>query len=198
MALKDLYTQLLQKQQTKSILEQMFNSMNDNGQMAFMDRPGIKAQWMKNLGEEAGEANNYSDEMSFIDSLRRGGASSTLKDGTKINTVGDELSKLMTANGSGNPGDLGALALGAAKAHPFKTAGLVGLGAGNIGGLMDNNKFGGQLGGLALGGLGSYLMGASPYTAAMMTMGGGELGALFDKLRAKKEQPNQQPYYGGR
>lgn len=88
--------------------------------------------------------------------------------------------------------------LGAAKAHPFKTAGLVGLGAGNIGGLMDNNKFGGQLGGLALGGLGSYLAGASPYTAAMMTMGGGALGSLFDKLRAKKEQQNQQPYYGGR
>lgn len=92
---------------------------------------------------------------------------------------------------------LGSLALGAAKEHPFKTAGLVGLGAGNVGGLTDNNKFGGQLGGLALGGLGSYLMGANPYTAAMMTMGGGELGALFDKLRAKREQP-QQPLYGGR
>ena len=93
---------------------------------------------------------------------------------------------------------LGGLALGAVKEHPFKTAGLVGLGAGNIGGLMDNNKFGGQLGGLALGGIGSYLAGANPYTAAMMTMGGGELGALFDKLRAKREQQNQQPYYGGR
>lgn len=96
------------------------------------------------------------------------------------------------------PSALGSLALNAAKEHPFKTAGLVGLGAGNIGGLMDNNKFGGQLSGLALGGLGSYLMGASPYTAAIMTMGGGELGALFDKLRAKKEQEQTQPYYGGR
>lgn len=92
---------------------------------------------------------------------------------------------------------LAKLAAQSARLHPFKTAGLVGLGAGNIGGLMDNNKFGGQLGGLALGGLGSYLAGANPYTAAMLTMGGGELGALFDKLRAKREQP-QQPLYGGR
>ena len=89
---------------------------------------------------------------------------------------------------------LGSLALGAAKEHPFKTAGLIGLGAGNLGGLTDNNRFGGQLGGLALGGLGSYLMGANPYTAAMLTMGGGQLGALFDKLRSKREQPQQ--YYG--
>ena len=93
---------------------------------------------------------------------------------------------------------MGSLALGAAKQHPFKTAGLVGLGAGNIGGLTDNNKFGGQLGGLALGGLGSYLAGVNPYTAAMLTMGGGELGALFDKLRAKREQEQSQPLYGGR
>ena len=89
---------------------------------------------------------------------------------------------------------LGSLALGAAKAHPFKTAGLVGLGAGNIGGLTDNDKFGGQLGGLALGGFGSYLAKANPYAAAMMTMGGGALGSLFDKLRAKKELEEQQGY----
>lgn len=94
-------------------------------------------------------------------------------------------------------GDVGALTLSTIKNHPFKTAGLGILGAGNIGGLTDNNKFGGQLGGLALGGLGSYMMGANPYTAAMMTLGGGELGALFDKLRAKKEQVPQNPY-GGR
>ena len=97
-------------------------------------------------------------------------------------------------------GDLGSLALGAAKAHPFKTAGLVGLGAGNIGGLTDNNKFGGQLGGLALGGLGAAtLASGNPYLQAMMTMGGGELGALFDKLRAKKEQEQAQMQpFGGR
>lgn len=94
-------------------------------------------------------------------------------------------------------GQAGSIALGAAKEHPFKTAGLIGLGAGNIGGLTDNNKFGGQLGGLALGGLGAAtLASGNPYLQAMMTMGGGELGALFDKLRAKKEQ--EQAYYGGR
>lgn len=94
--------------------------------------------------------------------------------------------------GGVSAGQLGSLALGATKAHPFKAAGLLGLGAGNVGGLMDNNKFGGQLGGLALGGLGSYLMGTNPYTAAMLTMGGGELGALFDKLRARKEMEEDQ------
>lgn len=93
--------------------------------------------------------------------------------------------------------DFGSLALGAAKAHPFKTAGLIGLGAGNIGGLMDNNKFGGQLGGLALGGLGAAtLASGNPYLQAVMTMGGGSLGALFDKLRARKEQEGQYQGYG--
>ena len=110
----------------------------------------------------------------------------------------EDINRLYDTSNGVSIGQLGKLAIGAASEHPFKTAGLVGLGAGNVGGLMDNNKFGGQLGGLALGGLGSYLMGANPYTAAMVTMGGGALGALFDKLRAKREQQNQQPYYGGR
>ena len=92
--------------------------------------------------------------------------------------------------------DLGQAAMGAASAHPFKTAGLVGLGAGNLGGLTDNDKFGGQLGGLALGGLGSYMMGTNPYTAALLTLGGGELGSLYDKLRARKEMEQPQPFYG--
>lgn len=83
-----------------------------------------------------------------------------------------------------------------AKTNPLKTAGAVGLGLGNLGGLTDNDKFGGQLGGLALGGLGSAAMGLNPYAAAMLTLGGGELGSLFDKLRAKNEQPQQ--YYGDR
>lgn len=87
-----------------------------------------------------------------------------------------------------NAGQLGSLALGAAKAHPFKTAGLIGSAAGNIGGLTDNDKFGGQLAGLGLGGLGAYALAqGNPYLAAMMTMGGGNIGALFDKLRARKE-----------
>lgn len=91
-----------------------------------------------------------------------------------------------------NAGQMGSLALGAAKAHPFKTAGLLASGLGNVGGLTDNDKFGAQLGGLALGGLGSYMLGLDPYAAAMMTMGGGNLGSLFDKLRAKKEAEQAQ------
>lgn len=88
---------------------------------------------------------------------------------------------------------LGSLALGATKSHPFKAIGLLGTGAANIGGLMDNDKFGGQLAGLGLGGLGAYaLADGNPYTAAMMTLGGGTLGTLFDKLRAKKEQEQAQ------
>ena len=114
-----------------------------------------------------------------------------------IEGVGDivptNIGAALGEQGGINAGQLGSLALGAAKAHPFKTAGLVGLGAGNIGGLTDNDKFGGQLAGLGLGGLGAYaLASGNPYMAAMMTMGGGELGALFDKLRAKKEQEQAQ------
>ena len=95
-------------------------------------------------------------------------------------------------------GSAGKIALGAAKAHPFKAAGLVGSGLANIGGLTDNDKFGGQLAGLGLGGLGAHLLAAqNPYAAAMMTLGGGTLGSLFDKLRARKEQEQAQAYYGG-
>ena len=113
----------------------------------------------------------------------------------------DELQNRFTeqqdiSNGVSLP-QLGRLAAGAASEHPFKTAGLLGLGAGNLGGLTDNNKFGGQIGGLALGGLGSYLAedALGPYGKLMLTLGGGQLGALFDKLRAKREQ---QGYYGGK
>ena len=97
-------------------------------------------------------------------------------------------------------GNWASLALNAAKNHPFKTAGLIGLGAGNIGGLTDNDKFAGQIGGLGLGGLGAAAFASNPYTAALMTMGGGQLGALFDKLRAHKEQEQARPqqYYGNR
>ena len=72
-----------------------------------------------------------------------------------------------------------------------------GLALGNLGGLTDNDKFGGQLGGLALGGLGAHALlengaMAHPGIATLMTLGGGQLGALFDKLRAKREQQRGQ------
>lgn len=172
---KSIFNRALGFQPTGDALRQMYASLSPESRIKYLNRPNM----LKSLNVDK----ITEDIPGFL------GTQKEVELGITPQLSSPEL---------GNAGDLGALALGAAKEHPFKTAGLVGLGAGNIGGLMDNNKFGGQLGGLALGGLGSYLMGASPYTAAMMTMGGGELGALFDKLRAKKEQPNQQPYYGGR
>lgn len=85
-------------------------------------------------------------------------------------------------------GEIGKMGLGAASAHPFFTgAGALTTGM-NIAGLTDNDKFGGQLGGAALGGLISYLQGFNPGYAYLATTAGGALGSLFDKLRAKREQ----------
>jgi hypothetical protein len=85
-------------------------------------------------------------------------------------------------------GQLGKLGMGAASEHPF-LAGAGALTTGmNIAGLTDNDKFGGQLGGAALGGLSSYLAGLNPGYAYLATTAGGALGSLFDKLRAKREQ----------
>lgn len=85
-------------------------------------------------------------------------------------------------------GQLGKLGLGAASEHPF-LAGAGALTAGmNIAGLTDNDKFGGQLGGAALGGLASWGLGLNPGYAYLATTAGGALGSLFDKLRAKREQ----------
>jgi len=157
-----LFQKLMKNPQVMKMAEQMFNSMSQEGQLGFAQGAG-KGMGMLN---EAGDAL----------------------------AIGDQgIMGAMGAQGGINASQLGSLALGAAKAHPFKTAGLIGMGAGNIGGLMDNDKFGGQLGGLALGGLGAAtLASGNPYLQAVMTMGGGNLGALFDKLRARKELEEQQ------
>lgn len=94
-------------------------------------------------------------------------------------------------NGDYTYGDLGRLALQAGAKHPFKSMALAGLTAGNIGGLTDGNGVGGQLLGAAGGGLLASQMATNPYMAAMMTLGGGQLGSLFDKLRQQKEQETQ-------
>lgn len=69
-------------------------------------------------------------------------------------------------------------------------------GAMNIAGLTDNDKFGGQLLGGALGaGLGYFDVmpgGMGTVPAALL---GGSIGALFDKLRAKREQNSQYNQY---
>ena len=159
-----LFQKLMNNPQVMQMAEQMFNSMGDKGQLKFAQGAG------KGMGilNEAGDALALGDQ---------------------------GIMGAMNTQGGVNASQLGSLALGAAKAHPFKTAGLLGLGAGNIGGLMDNDKFGGQLAGLGLGGLGAAtLASGNPYLAAMLTMGGGTLGSLFDKLRARKEQEQQQGY----
>ena len=89
-------------------------------------------------------------------------------------------------------GQLGKLGLGAASAHPLLTGAGALTGGMNIAGLTDNDKFGGQLGGVALGGLASYGLGLNPGYAYLATSAGGALGSLFDKLRAKREAESQQ------
>ena len=81
---------------------------------------------------------------------------------------------------------------GYASAHPLKTAAGVGLGAMNIGGLTDNDYYGGQIAGSLIGGLGSKFLGGG--FSPMATMAGGALGSLFDKLRQKQADANQNPY----
>lgn len=84
------------------------------------------------------------------------------------------------------------------KAHPWQFAGTGLNAAGNVAGLVDNDKFLGQ----ALGTVGGALAGKlgfkfGPLGVANMAMGAGNLGALFDVLRSKKEQEEQyqQQYY---
>lgn len=76
--------------------------------------------------------------------------------------------------------------------HPYQTAGLGILGSANVAGLFDNDKFGGQLGGAALGGLGSAalhsLRGVTGLPLAWAPLIGGAVGALFDKSREVKEK----------
>ena len=86
------------------------------------------------------------------------------------------------------------LAFNKMKAHPFKTAGLGLLGAGNVAGLFDNNKIGGQLVGTGVGAaipfLANKFMGTKFGLPGKLgfAMGGGFMGSLFDKLMAAKEQ----------
>lgn len=101
--------------------------------------------------------------------------------------IGDALSKLNAEGYSPTGSDLGTVAKTYIGQHPFQTAGLAGLGLANLGGLTDNDQFGGQLIGTGLGGLAS-IMTDNPMARAAITMGGGTLGSLFDKLRAQKEQ----------
>lgn len=94
------------------------------------------------------------------------------------------------------------------KANPRAALGTGALGAANVAGLLDNDKVLGQgvgaVAGYALPAIASLIakrpVTVSPLMRANLAMGGGTLGALFDNLRAKKEQEQamaQQQYYGG-
>lgn len=86
-------------------------------------------------------------------------------------------------------------ALGAnIQAHPVQAAGLGVLGATNIAGLVDDDKIGGQLVGTLGGGALAHFLPVSPVAKLAIGMGGGTLGSLFDKLRAKKEAEQQAMY----
>lgn len=85
-------------------------------------------------------------------------------------------------------------ATNAIKAHPWASAGLGALGAANVAGIMDDDKIGGQLIGGIGGGLLAAAAKANPMTATAVGLGGGMLGSLFDKLRAKKELEQQTIY----
>lgn len=92
--------------------------------------------------------------------------------------------------GSGNAGSIIKAYIGA---HPVKAAAGAGLGLANISGLTDNDYYGGQLAGLAAGGLGSAFLGSG--FSPMLTMAGGALGSLFDKLRQRQAENNRQSQY---
>jgi hypothetical protein len=119
----------------------------------------------------------------------------------KTDKLVDKYTAMQDTTGGVSANQLLGLTGQAISQHPLKSAGLAALGMGNLGGLTDNNKFGGQLGGLGLRYLATNLLeDANPYAKIMLTLGGGELGSLFDKLRARKEQERQQQTqtYGGR
>lgn len=82
----------------------------------------------------------------------------------------------------------------AIQAHPWAAAGMGAMGLANLSGLVDDDKIGGQLVGGLGGGLAANLMGASPMATIAVGLGGGTLGSLFDKLRAKKEAEQQAMY----
>jgi hypothetical protein len=80
------------------------------------------------------------------------------------------------------------------QAHPLAAAGMGALGVANIAGLTDDDKIGGQLVGGLGGGILASTLNVNPVAKLAIGMGGGALGSLFDKLRAKKEAEQQATY----
>ena len=108
-------------------------------------------------------------------------------------------------------GDLFKQLGGYVKAHPYASIGTGVNAAGNVAGLFDNDKLLGQAIGTGLGAAAPMLLSKIPGTVGAVAAGlgglgkanlamlGGNLGALFDNLRAKREQEQAalQQYYGG-
>lgn len=82
-----------------------------------------------------------------------------------------------------------------AAAHPLATAGTALNAGGNLAGLFDNDKILGQGIGAVVGGLGGKMFELSPLGMTNAAMIGGNLGALFDNLRAKKEREQAYAQY---
>lgn len=75
------------------------------------------------------------------------------------------------------------------KAHPGAALGTAVNAAGNLAGLFDNNKLLGQIAGTVGGALlGPKVFGLGPFGGLNAAMIGGNLGALFDNLRAKRAE----------
>lgn len=160
-------------------------------------------------------ANTYFDKQQKlygapIADFMRGGVDDPLNftkgDPIKVaGTAGGENGKLKGMEFVGSNAGTTAKVLGAnMAAHPFKSAAGGLLAAGNIAGLFDDPNIIGQFIGLGGGAAASKFLTPKftnkPFgiaNSALLTLGGGYLGSLFDKLMAKKaeEQQFQNQYY---
>lgn len=136
--------------------------------------------------------------LDFYESASKSPFNSQINDlGTIKSTIdGKEVATNLKPSALGTSAKLG---LDTVKAHPGATLGTIANAGMNLSGLLDNDKFGGQLIGTLAGAVVPkvFHMGLSPLAAANVAMGGGTLGSLFDTLRAKKEQEQsyQDQYY---
>ena len=134
---------------------------------------------------EADKLKTYTESLKGLGPNASEEAITNLNNEYGITDMGQAGAEAMAADPwhKGNAGSI----LGAyASAHPVKTAAGAGLGLANIGGLTDNDYYGGQIAGSLIGGLGSKFLGGGFSPMAMMA--GGALGSLFDKLRQKQAE----------
>ena len=128
--------------------------------------------------------------------MQKGAASpfSTIAD-SKIDFIGDDgKASSLTMNPLATTGQI---ALTDMKAHPGKYLGTALNTGGALAGLLDNDKVGGQLVTTAAGAILPKLLGMKlgPLATYNVALGAGQLGSLFDNLRAKKEQEQAQAGY---